>query len=471
MPKTQTETANVQTEALERILQHLAAVQWADIPQDIRDRGHWVVADVLGCMLSGHLGRAPQLAWSLMGEWGGKAESTVFGWGARIPAPHAAFINAMSARAYDFGPVETGAGGSFRPLHISETLVPVALAMGEYTGASGKDVLTALIMGEDLTGRLGAAMNLPRPVDCRGTLNTLGAAAVAGKLMHFTPQQYADAFGLALHQLNGVKQGVFFQYGQACSAMNGILSARMAALGACGADSLEEEFRRLAAIFAEDIVPEVLFEHLGTVFYNTTTFKLYPGCRATHGAVECALRMVQQNRFSAEDIQSVTLKVSPWTRAHLVGRPFTLRRHATSDAIYSIEYALASALLRKKCSVEYLEDKAVRDPLVRQLIDKISLTTEGWPVRPDDSFLAVELQVTLLSGETCSEYTDVPRGNEIFSKPLSEEEKTAKFRLNVARVPACAASDGSCAEKLLAIVRRLDQLPDLSALSAFFRAV
>ena len=69
-------------------------------------------------------------------DWGGTEQATMWGFGDKAPLPHTAYVNALCARANDYGPVETFAAGRFKPLHVSETMVPVSLAAAEMLHAT-----------------------------------------------------------------------------------------------------------------------------------------------------------------------------------------------------------------------------------------------------------------------------------------------------------------------------------------------
>ena len=418
-------------EGMQKMMKHLSRVRFEDIPQDTVHRARLVVADTFGCMLSGKREKAAAAAYAQVMDWGGASQATMWGFGARVPLHHAAYVNALCARANDYGPVETFAGGHFKPLHISETMVPATLAAAEKMHAGGREILKALICAEDFVGRLSGCMDLPLPLDCRGTLNTMGAAVAYGKLMSFEPQQFQDALWLALHQMNGIKQGTHFQLSQGFSAMHGLLAADLVSRGLKGVDDPDTELKRLYDIFVRRFVPEDLMERLGEVFYTTTTFKPWPACRATHAGIECAVKIAKQTTIRPERIREVVLTVSPWTMKHAVARPFQIRNYAHADAIYSLQYVVAVALLYGRVDLAHLVRPAVEDERIRQLIGRIRLSSEGWPAHADDTFLATGLKVSGEDGKF-SAYVSLPRGNSVLGEGLSTEEIRAKFLANAA---------------------------------------
>lgn len=445
------------------MIHHICAVSYDHLPQETVIRTKMTLADILGCIIGGWKDRGATLIAEYMTDLGGKAQATLWGRGVRIPAPQAAFACASSARSFDYGAVESNAPGTFdKPLHGAETTVPAALAAAESRQASGKELLAALALGEDLAGRLTAALSFSVPLDCRGSVNTLAATAVAANLLHLNEDQCAAAFGLAMHQLNGVKQGIHFSIGQGFSARQGILSAELAERGLAGVEDLPAELKKICDALRAAFDPEPLFHDLGTRFYSTATFKPYPSCRATHGAIECGLQVLEQG-LAVNDIRTIRLHVSPWTKKHLVSRPFQIRHYPHSDAVYSIEYALASVLLRGRCAVDCYTDDAIRDPRIPDIISTMELTCDDWPLEENDIFLSTFLEVFTKDNRCLKAHVRLPRGHEDMGTPVPSEEKQRKF------VENCMAGAGIDAERAAQAWRMImdaEHLPGLAPLAA-----
>lgn len=449
-------------EAIQRMTAHLGAVRFENIPRDTVRRAKLVLADTFGCMLSGKREKTAAVAHAQVMDWGGAPQATMWGFGDKAPLHHAAYVNALCARANDYGPVETCAAGRFKPLHISETMVPVTLAAAEKLGATGRDALTALICAEDFVGRLSGCMDMPLPLDCRGTLNTMGAAVAYGKLRGFPPERFADALWLALHQWNGIKQGTHFPLSQGFSAMHGLLAADLAERGLKGVDDPPAELARLSEVFVANFVLDHLMEHLGSVFYTTTTFKPWPACRATHAGIECAADVARQTAIRPETVREIVLTVSPWTMNHAVARPFRIRNYAHADAIYSLQYVVAVALLHGGVELKHLTAPAVEDAQTARLAAKIRLSSEDWPAHADDSFLATGLKVVTDKGEFSS-YVSLPRGNSAWENGLSVEEIKNKFLSNAAFSKSLSPQD---AESVWDFLEELEVRNDLLPLRA-----
>lgn len=446
----------------EKILEHISCTRYSDIPSESIERAKMTLADIFGCIIGGWQDKGSNILAEYAAYMGGKAQATLWGRGIRVPAHQAAFVCASSARSFDYGAVESNAPGTFdKPLHGAETTVPTALAAAESRGATGKELLTALAIGEDLAGRLTGSLAFSLPLDCRGSVNTLAATAIACNIFKLSSDQCRAAIGLALHHLNGVKQGIHFSIGQGFSAQHGIVSAELAERGLYGVYDLVAEADKMIAAMKATFDPAPLLQDLGQIFYSTMTFKPYPCCRATHGAIECGLELLKQG-VNADNIENITLRVSPWTSRHLVSRPFCIREYPHTDAVYSIEYALACVLLYGRCSISCYTDSAVTAPEVRQLINRITLTTEGWPVNDDDIFLSTSVDIKTTSGATLSAHIKIPRGHELLSTPVPQDEKYHKFMENLMFGANVAAE---VAEQAWDLLMNFEKQPNLDALA------
>ena len=161
-----------------------------------------LIIDSIGVGIAGSNlhGIAPVIG--LVEEWGGREESTVMVFGARVPAPEATFCNSMLIHAPDFDETDDRSG-----THIMVTSLPSAMAMAEKTGGNGKDLITALVMGVDITSRLALAPRLFHGWHYSTTVGIFGATAAAGKILGLDEEAMVDALGIAYSQAAGNRQG------------------------------------------------------------------------------------------------------------------------------------------------------------------------------------------------------------------------------------------------------------------------
>src|SRR4030042_6951085 len=133
-------------------------------------------------------------------DGGGKEESTIIAFGGRVPAPSAAFVNAVSSVRLDFDDTLV----TWVNLHTSRASVPTALAMAERQGRiNGKQLITAVALGYDLACRIKQAAGYNADNAIRFTSNFFGGAATAGLILGLKDEEMKNALFLAFHQMSG----------------------------------------------------------------------------------------------------------------------------------------------------------------------------------------------------------------------------------------------------------------------------
>ena len=425
------------------------------------------ILDIVGCAIGG--ARAPGNAGliELVKHWGGKPEATVLGHGLKAPAHTVAMANSILCRSFDWGVLTLIIDGRRFPTHTSETTVMTALALGESRGVSGRELISALVVGDDLAARIWTASDRPQPgqgpgrgpgFEPWGTITTLAAAAIAGRLLGLDGPQLRNAFGIALNMIAGAGSGLWdgatmFKLSQGTSARSGVNAAQLARAGWTGLeDPLFGAHGSYYSSFAGCEHPERIIEGLGKVYHAEVVFKPYPGGRPTHAPIDAALALARKHEFDPDDIEEAVLRTSPPATAAHYAKPYKVGDYPTGDALFSYRYSVASALVRKHARNEDYDEEHIRDPKVQALIARTRL--EGLD-RPE----GVELEVRLKDGRLLREYVPVALGEP--SNPLSREGLAAKFMTQVEYSQTVSMSD---AEKLLKLLARLEEVDDAGRL-------
>ena len=178
-------------------------------------------------------------------ESGGAEESTMIGFGGKVPCWMATFANGSMCHAMDYDDFHEAAG-----THPTAASLPAALAMSERTGAlSGKGLIVAVCVGNDLASRLGLALTQTFAEDgwqrpC--VFGVFGAATAAGKILELNKDQMVGALAIAFTQASGTMEAAYGSgtniraIRDAFIAKTGILSALMARRGITGFTSCFE---------------------------------------------------------------------------------------------------------------------------------------------------------------------------------------------------------------------------------------
>jgi 2-methylcitrate dehydratase PrpD len=315
--------------------------------------------------------------------------------------------------------------------HVASTTEPAAISISEYTGASGKEMIAAVVLGGDLAARIAVSddFSFDTSFEACGTVNAFGAAAIAGRLMHLDHAQMVNAFGILINLLAGSFQGIWdgvhsFKLPGAMSAYNGILSVLLSQRGFQGIKDPLVSPRGYFAQYCKNPHPENALVDLGKVFYVKGQHKLHPSCYGNHNALECVLEILRKNDFGADDIDAVTFDVPPNRIKHFLNQPFE-EKDCQVRALFSIPFGIANALVRKEVRIEHYTDDYIRDPRILALIKKITLMPN---LRLGKNH-AGRLTVRLKDGREFSAYREDPLG--WLDSPTPFEEIRNKFMRNV----------------------------------------
>lgn len=454
---------------LEELVANVVGTRFDSIDRISIERAKWRIIDCLGCLMAGANAAGCRETVELVGTWGGAGESTILVHGIKGPALNVAMVNSLMTRSFDFEPVEAEGETLTSPAHISGTTVPTALAMAERQGASGKELLAALIVGDDLAARLGVASGFDFALgwDNTGTINPFGATAIAGKLLNLSEKQMANAFGIVVNQLGGSMAHVWdkvmvFKLPIALAARNGIFSAEMAARGFTG---LKDPFLGNHGYFSlycpnHDLAG--LTRDLGKRFYADCVIKPYSACRATHCAIDTALKIAGENAIDTEKIAEITVHLTKGVLNAFTGQPFVLGETPQIDGAFSIRYTVATALLRKGIKPAYFTDECTRDPRIRRLIDKMKLVA----AIPPEKAPATEIQVRMDDGTVFAAGTAFPKGD-IYRTPLTPDEIRGKYRGNAAFSRTVSIENS---ERVLEMVESLEKIDDVRKITGLLVA-
>lgn len=439
-----------------------AGLRYQDIPKEAIAFIHTGFTDCVGVMIAGAGEPAPQLVRAMLAPLGGEA-TLLFGTG-RASAPEAAWINATAAHALDFDDVAQRG-------HPSAVLVPAILAEAEALGASGAAMVLAYAAGYETWAEL-----VRRESDAHhvkgwhptGIFGAIAAAAACASLRRLNAEQAAHAIALGASQSAGLMSNFGtmtkpFHAGR--SAHAGVVSARLAEKGyTASLDALEHPQGFLAAVSPAGRIDRDSPLGAGSPWKlarDGVAVKKYPLCYCTHRALDGMLDLLQAGRVDAGKVSRVTVSTSPRYAT-------ILRNHAPQtglEAKFSMEFAMASALIVGRASPAELTDGFVRRSDVQALMQRVVVRQDERedPAAPG---MAIYDEVTLESSggarPASMRVTKVRGGPEL---PLAREELWAKFEGCVQ-----AGTAPVLARDLFDALMSLERLPQLRDLPGLRRA-
>ena len=437
----------------------IAGLRYRDIPEDAIAFIRIGFTDCVGVMIAGAGEPAPQLLRAMLAPAGGEA-TLLFGAG-RASAPEAAWINGTAAHALDFDDVAQRG-------HPSTVLVPAILAEAEALGASGEAMMLAYAAGYETWAELvrrESDQHHNKGWHPTGIFGAIGAAAACASLRRLDATQAAHAIALGASQSAGLMSNFGtmtkpFHAGR--SAHAGVVSARLAEKGFSAAlDTLEHAQGFLAAVSPAGKVDRESAIEAGSVWKLARTglsVKKYPLCFCTHRALDGMLDLLQAERVDAGKVSRVTVSTSRRNAT-------MLRNHAPQtglEAKFSMEFAMASALIAGRAGLAELTDGFVRRPDVQALMKRV-VVKEDEREDPAAPGYAIYDEVTLeTDGGKKKDSVQVTNVRGSPDLPLAREELWAKFegcvQVGTANVKARDLFDALMSLERLAQVRNLPGL-------------
>ena len=447
----------------EALADFCATVSIASLPAEVIERTPLLLLDLIGSIVRARSEAAvapPLLATvSAMGLTNGAAR--VFGDPASYAPAGAALLNGAFAHALDFD--DTHAAGT---LHPGAPVIPAALAAAEMTGASGADILAAIVAGYETCCRIAVALpagdHYARGFHPSATCGVFGAAAAAARVFGLDTADIGSALGIALSQSAGSLQFLAdgaqtkpFQVGWA--AMAGLTAATLARNGYKGpAEAIEGRHGFLQG-YAPAPRPDRIVQDLGSVFeLMHTGIKPYPSCRYGHAGIDAVLALRAEHGFQPEEVDSITYGLSN-AGLLLVGAPIEHKRNPRNivDAQFSAPFVLSCALVTG--AMEWDSYQRLNDPLIRAILPKVDCIHDPQIEAEFPANMSGKITITA-RGQTFSRKVVVPLGEP--SNFLGQDKLLAKFMALAAPVLGADKADALAMAAL-----DLASLPDVRKLT------
>ncbi len=450
-------------ELTRRLGEFVAGLRFPDLPAESFSIIHTGFVDCIAVMIAGRREPPPQLLKAALSPPPGEA-TLLFGEGT-APAPEAAWINGTAAHALDFDDVALPLGG-----HPSTVLVPAILAEAQAIGATGARMALAYAAGYETWAELACRdkdSHHTKGWHPTGVFGAIGAAAACASLRGLSAGEAACALALGASQSAGIMANFGtmtkpFHAGRAAHA--GVVSVRLAERGFTGAlDALEHPQGFLSAVSPAgrfDLDSPVLAGRGWKLCEIGLSVKKYPLCFGTHRALDGILDLLKERRLDAARVARVRVRTSPVNTR-------ILRNHLPQTALeakFSMEFAMACALLVGRAGLSELNDDFVRQSQVQSLMRRVSMTADERVDAASPDWAPNDLVAVDMDDGRRFESREVSliRGDQ--KLPLEREELWAKFD-DCLRAGASSVPARPLFESLMAL-ERLDHAGRLPGLAA-----
>ena len=430
-----------------------ANLRFDALPEPVVRRTEDLLVDWFGSAVGGH-GTRPVASITrfaqAMGPQTGPSEVIVSR--ARTSPYLAAMANAAASHVAEQDDVHNGS-----VFHPATVVFPAAVAVAQAIGASGRQLLTAAVVGYEVGIRVGEFLGRShyKVFHTTGTAGTLAAAAAVGHLLGLDARQMQHAFGSAGTQSAGLWE--FLRTGSdskqlhtAHAAAAGLMSAYMAQDGFTGAADILEGPQGMAAGMSSDADPAKLTDGLGTRWTTAeTSFKYHASCRHTHPAADALLQVMQDHRLQPDDLARVITHVHQGAIDVLgpVLRPATVHQSK-----FSMGTVLALVARFGQAGLAEF-DRHFMDDATQSLRDRVGMELDAEVDAAYPQRWIGKVTVHTLDGRVLHGRVDEPKGDP--GNTLSREEITAKaLRL-------AAFSGGATADEMLAAIDTLWRIADV----------
>ncbi len=358
-----------------RLAEFCRGIRYDDVPADAMEVARQCLLDWLGVTIAGSSEPLAQMLRDQVLDEGDNAQATLVGSGHQVTAGQAALVNGAASHALDYDDVNLAMSG-----HPSVPIWPALLALAEWRGGSGRDVLTAFVAGYEMECRIGLLVmpgHYTTGFHSTGTLGTFGAAAACAHLLGFEQEQWERTLGIAGAQAAGLKS----MFGTMCkplhagkAAANGLFAALMAERGFTSNPEVLETPQGFAATQATATNTERALGGLGDHFaVRNTLFKYHAACYGTHETIEGVLRLKEANGLAPETLAGIDLVVP---QGHLA--MCNIQEPTTGlEGKFSLRFTAALAFVDGETDDAAFSDDRVRQPRLTAVRDRVTITPQA----------------------------------------------------------------------------------------------
>jgi 2-methylcitrate dehydratase PrpD len=358
---------------------HVVDTRFEKLPPSAVEGAKQSILDMLGVILAaGGMEPAVHAVIEFAKEGGGAPESTVLGFGARVPAVTAAFANGALAHCLDYDD-QTPWGQ-----HAGSSLLPAVFALAEKAakregGVSGRDLITAVAVGQDLFNRLLPNVGWKKDWNFSTAMGVYSATAGAVHLLSLDRDQVANAFGIASMQscgtmavVNAIGSDLRALYA-GFPARGAVTAALLAQRGVPGVPNIfEGKFGVFDMYFGNQYDRDKIVQALGVDYTGgRTLYKRWPVVGTSHSHIHAVVSLVNEHGIECGQIEEIRVFVGDYHR--LMCEPLEARRapDALVVAKFSLPFLVALAATRRGLRLADFGADSLKDSQVLAVAQKV----------------------------------------------------------------------------------------------------
>ena len=387
---------------------------WSDAVEQEAQR---TLLNWLGCAVGAAQHEAVEAALAAVQMLQPAAQAQVLGRAERVDMGSAALVNGISSHTFDFDDTHLKT-----IIHPAGPVASAVLALAEHTGASGRALLDALVLGIDVSCRIGNAVypeHYDRGWHITGSTGMLGAAAGCARLLGLDAQRTAMALGIAASQPVGLRE----QFGTmtkplhpGAAARAGLMAALMAHHGYTASPRALEAPRGLMQVVSTKCDWNEATDELGQRFeISFNTYKPFACGIVIHPSIDACVQLREQG-VRAEQVERIELRV------HSLVLELTGKKEPADGlaAKFSVYHGCAAGLLFGRAGEREFADAIVTRDDVVALRRKVVATVD-----PSIDEAAVDVTAVLHDGRRVRVVVEHAIGS--LQRPMSNAALEAKF--------------------------------------------
>lgn len=403
------------TEILANFVINHPSKGWSDA---VDEQAHRTLANWMGCAIgaSGHETVEAALRAVMMLQ--PAAQASILGRSEKVDIANAALLNGISSHTFDYDDTHLKT-----IIHPAGPVASALLALSEHIGSSGREVMDALVLGMEVSCRVGNCMypdHYDRGWHITGTTGMLGAAAACSRLLKLSVAQTQMALGIAASQPTGLRE----QFGTmtkplhpGAAAKTGLMSALMAKQGFTASARALEAPRGLIQVISDKCDWSQITEGLGQHWEAAlNTYKPFACGIVIHPSIDGCVQLRNQHGLKPEQIDKVLLKV------HSLVIELTGKRTPQKglEGKFSVYHSCAAGLIFGKAGEHEYSDAVVQDPTVIALRDKVEAIV-------DDQIDEAAADITVFTKDGRQHHILIEHAIGSLERPMSNEQLKAKF--------------------------------------------
>lgn len=441
------------------LAKYAVSARLEDFPQEVIKQAQRCLYDTMGTIIAGCFqATTGRIAREIAAEHSEEGIATVAGPPLKRAAATAALANGMMAHA-----LELDDGSKHATYHPGSSIIPTVLALAEETKCSGKRLIEAIVVGYEVSLRIGTAINPShylRGFHPTGTVAVFGTAVSAGKILGLNAEQMTNAIGIAGSLASGINQyeidgSIVKHLHPGNAAKNGVLAARLARKGFTGPKGVIEGNLGFCHCFADEYDLSIIDRRLGEEFeFLKIYFKPFCSCRYVHFGIEAVQKILQDHPMQPEDIKKIIIR----THKNAKQGSDIPNYQSVLHARLSLQYGIGSIIVRGSAGLQDYTEDAIADKKVREIGQKIVIEVDPEIQKnyPNPRSMVVEIIDKENNAFSCR--IDHAKGSP--ENPMTDEELEAKFK----DITGNFISDNH-KEAIANTVRRICSMKDASIVS------